>query len=108
MALLGLHCCTQVFYTYGKWGLLFVEVNGLLIAWAFIAEHRLQDCRLQYLRLMGSFVVAHGSVVPSMWDLPGPGIKPVSLALAGGFLSTVPQGKSLSPDSIQTASGSFG
>ena len=64
MALLGLRCCTQVFSTYGKWGLLFVEVSGLLIAWAFIAEHRLQDCRLQYLRLMGSMVVAHGLSSP--------------------------------------------
>ena len=30
-----------------------------------------------------------------MWDLPGPGLEPVSPALAGGFLTTVPQGKSL-------------
>ena len=30
-----------------------------------------------------------------MWDLPGPGIKPVSPALAGGFSTTVPPGKSL-------------
>ena len=30
-----------------------------------------------------------------MWDLPGPGIEPVSPALAGGFLTTVPPGKSL-------------
>ena len=30
-----------------------------------------------------------------MWDLPGPGIEPVSLALAGRFLTTVPPGKSL-------------
>ena len=30
-----------------------------------------------------------------MWNLPGPGIEPVSSALAGGFLSTVPPGKSL-------------
>ena len=30
-----------------------------------------------------------------MWDLPGPGLKPVSPALAGGFLTTVPPGKSL-------------
>ena len=29
-----------------------------------------------------------------MWNLPGPGIKPVSSALAGRFLSTVPPGKS--------------
>ena len=29
-----------------------------------------------------------------MWDLPGPGIKPMSAALAGGFLTSVPPGKS--------------
>ena len=28
-----------------------------------------------------------------MWDLPGPGHKPLSPALAGGFLTTVPPGK---------------
>ena len=28
-----------------------------------------------------------------MWDLPGPGLKPVSPTLAGGFLTTVPPGK---------------
>ena len=32
-----------------------------------------------------------------MWDLPGPGIEPVSPALAGGFLTTAPPGKP--PDS---------
>ena len=31
-----------------------------------------------------------------MWDLPGPGLEPVSPALAGGFLTTAPRGKSLS------------
>ena len=29
-----------------------------------------------------------------MWDLPGPGMEPVSPALAGRFLNTVPPGKS--------------
>ena len=29
-----------------------------------------------------------------MWDLPRPGIEPVSPALAGGFLTTAPPGKS--------------
>ena len=28
-----------------------------------------------------------------MWDLPGPGLKPVSPAFAGRFLTTVPPGK---------------
>ena len=30
-----------------------------------------------------------------MWDLPGPGLEPVSRALAGEFLTTAPLGKSL-------------
>ena len=29
-----------------------------------------------------------------MWDLPGPGLEPVSPALAGRFLTTEPPGKS--------------
>ena len=32
-----------------------------------------------------------------MWDLPGPGLEPVSPALAGAFLTTVPPGK---PDNL--------
>ena len=28
-----------------------------------------------------------------MWDLPGPGLEPISPALAGGFLTTAPPGK---------------
>ena len=28
-----------------------------------------------------------------MWDLPGPGVEPVSPALAGRFLTTAPPGK---------------
>ena len=31
-----------------------------------------------------------------MWDLPGQGLEPLSPALAGGFLTTAPTGKSLS------------
>ena len=31
-----------------------------------------------------------------MWDLPGPGLEPVSSALAGRFLTTAPPGKPLS------------
>ena len=45
-------------------------------------EHRLSSCG------------ARASLLRGMWDLPGPGLKPVSPALAGRFLSTVPPGKS--------------
>ena len=33
-----------------------------------------------------------------MWDLPGPGLEPVSPALAGRFLITAPPGKSVIGD----------
>ena len=34
-----------------------------------------------------------GQLLHGMWNLPKPGIEPVSPVLAGGFLSTVPPGK---------------
>ena len=37
-----------------------------------------------------------------MWDLPGPGLEPVSLALAGGLLTTAPPGKSLAGGFLTT------
>jgi len=30
-----------------------------------------------------------------MWDIPGPGIEPLSPSLAGGFFTTKPPGKPL-------------
>ena len=53
------------------------------------------------LRSMGSRHMGFSSCGPrsqllhGMWDLPRPGIKPVSPELAGGFLTTAPPGKSL-------------
>ena len=51
------------------------------VSWA--PEHRLSSCG------------ARAQLLCSMWDLPGPGLEPVSPALAGGFLTTVPPGKPL-------------
>ena len=45
-------------------------------------EHRLSSCG------------ARAQLLHGMWDLPGPGLQPVSPALAGGFLTTAPPGKS--------------
>ena len=51
-------------------------------------------CGLQQLQHVDSVAVAHGLSCPhSMWDLPRPGIKPVSPALAGGFLTARPPEK---------------
>ena len=45
--------------------------------------------------LRSQYLWSLGLVFLSMWNPPGPGIKPVSSALADGFLSTVPPGKPL-------------
>ena len=37
-----------------------------------------------------------------MWDLPGPGLKPVSPALAGGFPTTAPPGKPMAGGFLTT------
>ena len=97
LAVLGLLCCARAFSSCGGWELLFAVVHGLLIAVAsLVAEQRLQAPELQQLWHEGSVVVAHGlSCSGGMWDLPRPGLEPVSSALAGRFLTTAPPGESL-------------
>ena len=102
LAALGLHCCTWAFSSCGKRGLLFVVVHRLLIVVASLC------CGAWALGMRASVVVAHGlsscgiraQLLLAMWDLPGPGLEPVCLALAGGFLTTEPQGKPLSQNFI--------
>ena len=85
--MLDLYCFVQAFSSCGEQGLLFVAVCGLLIAVAsLVAEHRPQAHRLSS---WGTWA----QLLRNVWNLPGPGIKPVSPALAGRFLSTVPPGK---------------
>ena len=71
----------------GKRGPLFIAVRGLLtIAASPVAEHRLQMRRLSN---CGSWAqLLHG-----IWDLPRPGLEPVSPALAGRLSTTAPPGK---------------
>ena len=59
---------------------------GLSLSRPLVAEHRLQMRRLSS---CGSW--AH--LLRGMWDLPRPGLKPVSPALAGRFSTTAPPGK---------------
>ena len=63
-------------------------VCGLLVVVAsLVAEHGLQVRGL-------SSCVAQAWWLPGMWNLRGPGIKPVSPALADRFLTTGPPGES--------------
>ena len=75
MTVLGLRFCARAFSSCSEWGPLFIAVRGpLTIAASLVAEHRLQLLR-------------------GMWDLPRPGLEPVSPALAGRFSTTAPPGK---------------
>ena len=58
-----------------------------------VATRRLSSCGSQAVEHRLSNCGARTSLLRSMWDLPGPGLEPVSPALAGGFLTTAPSGK---------------
>ena len=85
--MLGLRFCARAFSSWGKQGPLFITVRGpLTVAASLVAEHRLQTCRLSS---CGSWA----QLLRGMWDLPRPGLEPVSPALAGRFSTTAPPGK---------------
>ena len=87
MAVLGLRFCVRAFSSCSKWGPFFIAVRGpLTIAGSLVAEHRLQTRRL-------SNCGSRAQSLRGMWDLPRPGLEPVSPALAGRLPTTVPPGK---------------
>ena len=87
MAVLGLRFCVRTFSSCGKRGPLFIAVRGpLTIAASLVAEHTLQTRRL-------SNCGSRAQLLRGMWDLPRPGLEPVSPALAGRFSTTAPPGK---------------
>ena len=91
-------CCAWAFSSCSEQGLLFTAIHRLLVvasrggfSWGaqalgvralVCAVCRLSSCGAQALLLLG------------MWNLLGPRIEPVPPALADGFLSIVPPGKS--------------
>ena len=79
--------CARAFSNCGKRGPLFIAVRGPpTVAASLVAEHRLQTRRLSN---CGSWA----QLPCGMWDLPRPGLEPVSPALAGRFSTTAPPGK---------------
>ena len=87
MAVLGLCFCARAFSGCGKRGPLFIAVHRpLTVAASVVAEHRLQTRRL-------SSCGSRALLLRGMWDLPRPGLEPVSPALASRFSTTVPPGK---------------
>ena len=66
------------------------RVGGFSCCGAWALEHRLSSCGVWAWLLCG------------IWDPPGPGIEPMSPALAGGFFTTEPPGKPWISVSVHT------
>ena len=60
-----------------------------------VAARGLSSCGSRALERRLSSCGARALLLCSMWDLPRPGLKPVCPALADGFLTSAPPGKSL-------------
>ena len=97
LAVLGLRCSARSFSNCGEQGLLFVVAHGpLTVLASLVAEHGAPSTQ-------ASVVAAHrlsscgarAQLLRGMWDPPGPGLKPMSPALAGEFSTTAPPGKPL-------------
>ena len=91
-----------IIYFWLSW--VFVAVRGLFLVAVSggYSSSRCSGFSLRWLLLLQSMGSTHtgfrscgawAQLLRGMWDLPGPGLEPVSPALAGGFLTTAPPGK---------------
>ena len=102
LAALGLRCCVRAFSLvavsrgYSSLWCMGFSLWWLLLLWSTGSRRAgFSSCGLQALERRLSSCGAQAQLLCSMWDLPGPGIKPMSPALAGGFPTTAPPRKSL-------------
>ena len=75
-------------------GFSYYGAQALSVQASVVAARGLSSCCSRALECRLSSCGAQAQLLHSMWDLPGPGIKPMSPALAGGFLTTAPPRKS--------------
>ena len=116
LAVLGLRCCTRAFSSCSAWashcgGVSFCGAQALGARASIVATgSRAHSCSTGLISCglrvrepagfssCGLWTLEHGlsscrTQVQGMWDLPGPGIEPMSSALVGRFLPTAPPGK---------------
>ena len=84
-------------FLLGAWalgmGASVVVAHGLSSCGSWALECRLSSCGSCALECRLSSCGTRALLLCGMWDLPGSGLKPVSPALAGGFLTPVPPRK---------------
>ena len=107
LAMVNLHCCTWAFLSCREQGLLCYCDQASHGSGFLLQSMDSKACRLQQMKIVDSEVSAcrlqsagqlwsYGAQVQllqSMWNLPGPGIELMSLALQGRFLTTELPGK---------------
>ena len=99
LAALALLCCARGFTLVSESGgyssLRCVGLlRWLLLLWSTGSRRAgFSSCGSQALECRLSSCGAWAQLLRGMWDLPGPGLEPVSPALAGGFLTAAPPGK---------------
>ena len=108
LAVLGLRCCARAFSSCRvSGGFSLLQCEGLPLRWLLLRQSRapgarastvvaceLSSCGSWALERRPSSCGARAQLFHGMWDPPRPWLKPVSPALAGGFPTTAPPGKS--------------
>ena len=101
LAVLGLCCCMGLSLVAASRGYSLFRCAGFSLQWSRALGHRLQQLwcvgstvAVPTLQSTDSIVVAHRlQLLCGMWDLPRPGIEPMSPTLAGGFFTSELPGK---------------
>ena len=100
--MLGLCCHAWTFSSCGEWGICSscgVWASPCVVFSCFgtpiLAPLGFSNCGSQPLEYWLSSCGALAWFPGGMWNLPRPGIRPVTSTLAGGFLTTGPPGKSI-------------
>ena len=82
-----------------SWGYSWLRCMGFSLQWLLLLRGMgsrcggFSSCGSWALERRLSSCGSRAQLLHGMWDLPRPGIEPVSPALAGGFLTTAPPGK---------------
>ena len=113
LAVLGLRCCVGFLQLRrmgatllcGAWashcsGFSCHGARALGARASVVVARRLSSCGLWALECRLSSCGAWAQLLHSMWDLPRPGLEPVSPVLSGRFLTTVQSGKPKDPKQI--------
>ena len=99
LATFGLRCCAWSFSSWGSQGYSSLWCAGFSLRWLLLLQSTgsrhmgFSSCGSRALERRLSSCGSRAYLLRGMWDLPRPGLEPVSPALAGGFLTTAPPGK---------------